>query len=134
MQSIHIVRVLLAASTLTISSFSLAQISTADSAFASDIPAGGPGRAQKAPHVRHQRDRQVGRSLHRLLPVLLRQLGQAQSRPADQVRWGRFNELAERNNWLLYRNWNRLQRRAAKRSPLEAKYGDFYASCMDTTW
>src|SRR5487761_1288254 len=24
--------------------------------------------------------------------------------PADQTRWGRFNELAERNRWLLYQD------------------------------
>ena len=50
--------------------------------------------------------------------------------PADQARWGRFNELAERNNYLLYVD---LKRAAdAPRSPLQKKYGDLFASCMAT--
>ena len=50
--------------------------------------------------------------------------------PADQVRWGRFNELAERNNYLLY---NDLKAAAeAPKSPLQKKYGDFFAACMNT--
>ena len=50
--------------------------------------------------------------------------------PADQARWGRFNELAERNNYLLYVD---LKKAAdAPRSPLQRKYGDFFASCMAT--
>ena len=49
--------------------------------------------------------------------------------PADQVRWGRFNELAERNNYLLYAD---LKKAAdAPRSPLQRKYGDYFAACMD---
>ena len=50
--------------------------------------------------------------------------------PADQVRWGRFNELAERNNYLLYQDL----RAAADRptSPLQVKYGNYFAACMDT--
>jgi len=49
--------------------------------------------------------------------------------PADQTRWGRFNELAERNNYLLYQ-----QLKAAAdspKTPLAKKYGDFFAACMD---
>jgi putative endopeptidase len=50
--------------------------------------------------------------------------------PADQVRWGRFNELADRNNYLLY---TELKSAAdAPKTPLQKKYGDFFASCMDT--
>jgi putative endopeptidase len=50
--------------------------------------------------------------------------------PADQARWGRFNELADRNNYLLYEN---LQKAAVDpKSPLQKKYGDFYAACMNT--
>ena len=50
--------------------------------------------------------------------------------PADQVRWGRFNELADRNTYLLY---NELKAAAeAPKSPLQKKYGDFFAACMDT--
>jgi putative endopeptidase len=50
--------------------------------------------------------------------------------PADQVRWGRFNELAERNNYLLYAD---LKAAAdAPKSPLQKKYGDYFAACMNT--
>ncbi len=50
--------------------------------------------------------------------------------PADQVRWGRFNELAERNNYLLYSDL-----KAAADAPttqLQKKYGDYFAACMNT--
>src|SRR5271170_3856843 len=49
--------------------------------------------------------------------------------PADQVRWSRFNELAERNNYLLY-----TELKAAADAPktlLEWKYGDYFAACMN---
>ena len=50
--------------------------------------------------------------------------------PADQTRWGRFNELAERNNYLLY---TELKAAAdAPKSPLQTKYGDYFAACMNT--
>ena len=50
--------------------------------------------------------------------------------PSDQVRWGRFNELAERNNYLLY---SELKSAAdAPKSPLQKKYGDFFAACMNS--
>jgi putative endopeptidase len=49
--------------------------------------------------------------------------------PADQVRWGRFNELAERNNYLLYAD---LKAAAdAPKTPLQKKYGDYFAACMN---
>jgi len=49
--------------------------------------------------------------------------------PADQVRWSRFNELAERNNYLLY---TELKTAAdAPKTPLERKYGDYFAACMN---
>ena len=49
--------------------------------------------------------------------------------PADQTRWGRFNELAERNNYLLY---NDLKAAAdSPKSPLQKKYGDYFAACMN---
>ena len=50
--------------------------------------------------------------------------------PSDQVRWVRsFSLLQERN---LYELWRELARAAAKpASPLEKKYGDFFAACMD---
>ena len=49
--------------------------------------------------------------------------------PADQVRWGRFNELAERNNYLLYSDLKQAE--DAPKSPLQRKYGDFFAACMN---
>ena len=52
--------------------------------------------------------------------------------PPDQVRWGRFNQLALRNEWLLYRELETAANPDAKRTPLEQKYGDFYAACMNT--
>jgi putative endopeptidase len=49
--------------------------------------------------------------------------------PSDQVRWGRFNELADRNNYLLY---SELKSAAdAPKSPLQKKYGDYFAACMN---
>lgn len=51
--------------------------------------------------------------------------------PADQTRWGRFNELADRNNYLLYKE---LKAAAdAPKTALQRQYGDFYAACMNTT-
>jgi putative endopeptidase len=50
--------------------------------------------------------------------------------PADQVRWGRFNELGEYNNYLLYKD---LKGAAdAPKSALQKQYGDFFAACMNT--
>ncbi len=50
--------------------------------------------------------------------------------PADQVRWGRFNELSERNNYLLY---TELKAAAdAPKTPLQKQYGDYFAACMNT--
>jgi putative endopeptidase len=49
--------------------------------------------------------------------------------PADQTRWGRFNELGERNNYLLYQE---LKTAAdAPKTPLQKKYGDYFAACMN---
>ena len=50
--------------------------------------------------------------------------------PGDQSRWGRFNELSERNRYLLYVD---LKRAAdSPKTPLQRKYGDFFAACMNT--
>jgi putative endopeptidase len=50
--------------------------------------------------------------------------------PADQVRWGSFGMLAERNRYLL---WKELDAAATSpKTPLQKKYGDYYASCMNT--
>jgi putative endopeptidase len=49
--------------------------------------------------------------------------------PADQVRWGRFNELSDYNNYLLYQD---LKKAADDpKSALQRKYGDYFAACMD---
>jgi putative endopeptidase len=50
--------------------------------------------------------------------------------PADQTRWGRFNELAERNREALHQILERAQRPGVPRSPVESKVGDYYAACM----
>ena len=52
--------------------------------------------------------------------------------PSDQTRWTRsFSELLLRNQYLL---WKDLESAAsAPKSPLQKQYGDFYASCMDTS-
>jgi putative endopeptidase len=52
--------------------------------------------------------------------------------PADQTAWGQFAELRERNDWLLYRELETAAMPSAQRTPLAQKYGDFYASCMNT--
>jgi len=50
--------------------------------------------------------------------------------PSDQSSWGRFHELSERNRYLLYLD---LKRAAdSPKTPLQHKYGDFFAACMDT--
>jgi putative endopeptidase len=50
--------------------------------------------------------------------------------PSDQTRWGRFNELSERNNYLLY---TELKSAAdTPKSALQRQYGDFFAACMNT--
>ncbi|HEX4046611.1 MAG TPA: M13 family metallopeptidase [Elusimicrobiota bacterium] len=50
--------------------------------------------------------------------------------PADQSRWGRFNELAERNKAVLR---DILEKAAAgpKADPVDKRLGDFYGACMD---
>ena len=52
--------------------------------------------------------------------------------PADQVRWARsFSLLGERNRYLL---WQELDAAAKDpKTPLQKKYGNFYAACMDTS-
>ena len=51
--------------------------------------------------------------------------------PADESAWGRFDELAERNRTKLREILEAAAPADAKRSPLEAQIGDYYASCMD---
>lgn len=51
--------------------------------------------------------------------------------PGDQARWGRFNELGERNRYLLYAD---LKKAAdSPTTPLQKQYGDFFAACMDVS-
>jgi putative endopeptidase len=52
--------------------------------------------------------------------------------PPDQVRWGQFALLRERNSWLLYKELEAAAVPSPKRTPLEQKYGDFYGACMNT--
>ncbi len=51
--------------------------------------------------------------------------------PADQTRWGRFNELAERNRDVLHEILEQAKDPSRKRSLPETKVGDYYAACMD---
>ncbi len=51
--------------------------------------------------------------------------------PADESRWGRFNELADHNRSVLHEILERSKRTEGKRSPVEIKVGDYYAACMD---
>jgi putative endopeptidase len=50
--------------------------------------------------------------------------------PADQVRWGSFNMLAERNRYLLWKELDAAS--TSPKTPLQKKYGDYYAACMNT--
>ena len=51
--------------------------------------------------------------------------------PADQSRWGRFNQLAERNREELRAILEQARDATRKRSAIEARVGDYYAACMD---
>jgi endothelin-converting enzyme/putative endopeptidase len=55
---------------------------------------------------------------------------QAHAIPADQARWGRFDELAERNKETLRAI---LEKAAAgpKSDPVDQRLGDLYSACMD---
>ena len=50
--------------------------------------------------------------------------------PSDQTRWGRFNQLADRNRDVLHEILEGARDAGRKRTPLEAKVGDYYAACM----
>ena len=52
--------------------------------------------------------------------------------PADKSRWGRFNELDERNLYVLREILEETQT-ARQPSPIQKKVGDYYGSCMDET-
>ncbi len=51
--------------------------------------------------------------------------------PADQSRWGIFDQLVDRNRQVLRGILEKASLDDPKRSPVEQKIGDFYGSCMD---
>jgi putative endopeptidase len=51
--------------------------------------------------------------------------------PSDQSRWGRFNELADYNRQFLHTILEKDSANDPKRTPVQQKIGDMYASCMD---
>jgi putative endopeptidase len=51
--------------------------------------------------------------------------------PADRARWGRFDELQERNLAILRDILEQAAANTAKRTAIEQKIGDYYAACMD---
>ncbi len=51
--------------------------------------------------------------------------------PADKARWGRFDQLAEYNRYILRDILEQSSKPGATRNPIEAQVGDLYASCMD---
>src|ERR1700691_2414637 len=51
--------------------------------------------------------------------------------PPDQSRWGTFDQLADRNRAVLHGILEKASVDNARRSPVEQKIGDFYASCID---
>jgi putative endopeptidase len=51
--------------------------------------------------------------------------------PADRSRWGRLSELSERNQYDLRALLDGFTKDDPKRSPIDQKIGDYYASCMD---
>lgn len=51
--------------------------------------------------------------------------------PADESRWGRFNELNERNQAILREILEQASRQGGGRTANQQRIGDQYASCMD---
>jgi endothelin-converting enzyme/putative endopeptidase len=51
--------------------------------------------------------------------------------PADQSRWGRFDQLLERNQEILRGILEKAAEPKAGRSAIDQKIGDYYSSCMD---
>ena len=51
--------------------------------------------------------------------------------PPDQARWGRFDELEERNRDILHEILEEAAKPAASRDAITQKIGDYYAACMD---
>jgi endothelin-converting enzyme/putative endopeptidase len=50
--------------------------------------------------------------------------------PADQARYGRFDELQDRNRMILRQELESVSAAKPGRSPLEQKIGDYYFACM----
>jgi putative endopeptidase len=51
--------------------------------------------------------------------------------PPDQGRWGRFNQLAERNRLIARQILDKASADDPKRDAVHQKIGDFYQACMD---
>src|SRR6267378_4789828 len=51
--------------------------------------------------------------------------------PADRSSWGRFNELAQRGEYIVRDILKKAEVDRPGRSANEQKIGDYYASCMD---
>ena len=51
--------------------------------------------------------------------------------PPDRARWGRFDELAERNQTALRGILEKVSASDPRRDPIDQKIGDQYAACMD---
>src|SRR5271167_1824112 len=51
--------------------------------------------------------------------------------PADRSAWGRFNELAQRGEYIVRDILEKAAVERPGRSSNEQKIGDYYASCMD---
>ena len=50
--------------------------------------------------------------------------------PASETNWGSFNTLGEQNQFLLWKELDAASK--APKTPLQVKYGNYYASCMNT--
>lgn len=51
--------------------------------------------------------------------------------PADEPRWGRFNELRDRNLFLLREILDEVSDPGSSRDENQSMVGDYYAACMD---
>jgi putative endopeptidase len=51
--------------------------------------------------------------------------------PGDKARWGRFDELSERNLYVLKEILNELSKPGGTNDPVAKQVGDYYAACMD---
>ncbi len=51
--------------------------------------------------------------------------------PPDKTRWGRFDELRERNRYLLRDILEKTTNTLARRGAIEQKIGDYYGACMN---